>query len=110
MLVFFHARKLPKKFMENKTKYLRLYCAVITRAILDNSFRTSPNYNDSDIVIYEEAKMWFHSEDFKYICSIIDLEPSVVRKINNAFKKTKKKFAQNEAFKVVFEVIRRNLG
>jgi hypothetical protein len=110
MLVFFHARKLPKKFMENKTNYLRLYCAVITRAILDNSFRTSPNYNDSDIVICEEAKMWFHSEDFKYICSIIDLEPSIVIRINEKFKKTKKKFAQNEAFKVVFEVIRRNLG
>ena len=54
--------------------------------------------------------MWFHSEDFKYICSIIDIEPSIVIRINEKFKKTKKKFAQNEAFKVVFEVIRRNLG
>jgi len=89
--------------------YLRLYCAVITRAILDNSFRTSPNYNNSDIVICEQARKWFFSKDFEYICSLIDIEPSVVRKINNEFKKTKKKFAQNEAFKVIFEVIRRNI-
>jgi hypothetical protein len=89
--------------------YLRLYCAVITRAILDNSFRTSPNYSNSDIVICEQAKRWFFSKDFEYICSLIDIEPSVVRKINNEFKKTKKKFAQNEAFKVIFEIIRRNI-
>ena len=84
--------------MENT--YLRLYCAVITRAILDNTFRTSPNYNKSDIIICEEAKNWFLSHDFEYICLIIDIEPSVVRKINEQFKKTKKKFAQNEAFKI----------
>mgnify|MGYP003649744795 CR=1 FL=1 len=89
--------------------YLRLYSAIITRAILDNTFRTSPNYNKSDIIICEEAKNWFFGDDFNYICSIIDIKPSVVRKINEQFKKTKKKFAQNEAQKIIFEVIRRNI-
>ena len=89
--------------------YLRLYCAVITRAILDNSFRTSPNYNNSDIVICEQARKWFFSKDFKWICSLIDIQPSFIIKIKNDLQKTKKKFAQNEAWQLVFETLRRNI-
>ena len=77
--------------------YLRLYVAIITRAILDSSFRTSPNYDQSDFIVCEEAEKWFLSKDFKWICSLIDIQPSFIIEIKNDLQKTKKKFAQNEA-------------
>lgn len=89
--------------------YQRLYVAIITRAILDSSFRTSPNYDQSDFTVYEEAEKWFLCKDFKWICSLIDIQPSFIIKIKNDLQKTKKKFAQNEAWQLVFETLRRNI-
>ena len=89
--------------------YLRLYVAIITRAILDSSFRTSPNYDQSDFIVCEEAEKWFLSKDFKWICSLIDIQPIFIIEIKNDLQKTKKKFAQNEAWEIGFETLRRNI-
>jgi len=90
--------------------YINLWVSVLSRNILDATFRTSPNFDISDHVLCAEAQAWINSKSFKYICMLINVEADIVVKIYEKIRKTKKKFSQSEAFEVVKKAIERHIG
>ena len=61
--------------------YINLWVSVLSRNILDATFRTSPNFEISDHVLCAGAKAWINSKSFKYICMLINIESDIVVKI-----------------------------
>jgi hypothetical protein len=90
--------------------YINLWVSVLSRNILDATFRTSPNFDISDHVLCAEARAWINSKSFKYICMLINVEADIVVKIYEKIRKTKKKFSQSEAFEIVKKAIERHIG
>jgi hypothetical protein len=84
--------------------------SVLSRNILDATFRTSPNFETSDHLLCAKAQAWINSKNFKYICMIIDIEPSIVVKIYEKIKTTRKKISQSEASQIVKEAIKRHIA
>ncbi len=89
--------------------YINLWVSVLSRNILDATFRTSPNFDISDHVLCAEARAWINSRSCKYICMLISDEADIVVKIYEKIRKTKKKFSQSEAFEVVKKAIERHI-
>tara|TARA_R100001463_G_scaffold46470_1_gene95058 strand:- start:140 stop:424 length:285 start_codon:yes stop_codon:yes gene_type:complete len=90
--------------------YINLWVSVLSRNILDATFRTSPNFDISDHVLCAEAQAWINSKSFKYICMLINVEADIVVKIYEKIRKTKKKFSQSEAYEIVKKAIERHIG
>lgn len=90
--------------------YINLWVSVLSRNILDATFRTSPNFDISDHVLCAEAQAWINSRSFKFICMMINVESDIVVQIYEKIRKTKKKFSQSEAFEVVKKAIERHIG
>tara|TARA_R100000734_G_C3247656_1_gene50254 strand:+ start:121 stop:405 length:285 start_codon:yes stop_codon:yes gene_type:complete len=90
--------------------YINLWVSVLSRNILDATFRTSPNFDISDHVLCAEAQAWINSRSFKFICMLINVESDIVVKIYEKIRKTKKKFSQSEAFEIVKKAIERHIG
>ena len=90
--------------------YINLWVSVLSRNILDATFRTSPNFDISDHVLCAEAQAWINSRSFKFICMMINVESDIVVKIYEKIRKTKKKFSQSEAFEIVKKAIERHIG
>ena len=89
--------------------YVNLWVSVLSRNILDATFRTSPNYDISDHVLCAEAQAWINSKSFKLICMLINIEPTIVVKIYEKINKTRKKISQSEAFEIVKKAIERHI-
>ncbi len=90
--------------------YINLWVSVLSRNILDATFRTSPNFDISDHVLCAEAQAWINSRSFKFICMMINVESDIVVQIYEKIRKTKKKFSQSEAFEIVKKAIERHIG
>ena len=71
--------------------YINLWVSVLSRNILDATFRTSPNFDISDHVLCAEAQAWINSRSFKFICMMINVESDIVVQIYEKIRKTKKK-------------------